>query len=85
MKIKYSPEDKESAIQSIKRFFEEEIEIEIGELQATFLLEFFEEELAPIAYNQGISDAKDFLTDKLEDLDDTCFEEAFLFWNKNRK
>ncbi|MEN8254052.1 MAG: DUF2164 domain-containing protein [Verrucomicrobiota bacterium] len=85
MPIDYSKEEKESAIRSIQRFFEEEMETDIGELQATFLLDFFAKELAPLAYNQGVDDAKNYMMLKMEDVNGTCYEEAFSFWSKKRK
>ncbi len=84
MPIKCSKAEKASAIRSIQRFFEEEMETDIGELQADLVLEFFSKELAPLAYNKGINDAKHFLMIKAEDLEATCFEKPFMFWKKKR-
>ncbi|HYF35101.1 MAG TPA: DUF2164 family protein, partial [Prosthecobacter sp.] len=39
-----------------------------GNIQAPHLLDYTLKEIAPFAYNQGIEDAKTFLTAKLEDL-----------------
>lgn len=82
MKINLTKYQKENAVRSIQRFFEQDIEVEIGELQATLVLEFFAKELAPFAYNQGVDDAKHFLQTRAEDLSATCYEEPLSYWNK---
>jgi uncharacterized protein (DUF2164 family) len=82
MQSNLSKHEKSNAIRSIQRFFEEEIESDIGELQATLLLEFFSKELAPLAYNRGIDDAKHFLQAKAEDLVASCYEKPFSYWAK---
>jgi uncharacterized protein (DUF2164 family) len=82
MKTDLSKQEKNNAIRSIQRFLEEEIEIDIGELQATLILEFFSKELAPLAYNRGVDDAKHFLLARAEDLTATCYEKPFSYWAK---
>jgi uncharacterized protein (DUF2164 family) len=63
-----SPERKKELLKEIKAFFYEERDEEIGDLAATLFLEFIMEKAAPIIYNQAISDAYRFMSDKLEDL-----------------
>lgn len=82
MKINLSKQQKENAVSSIQRFFDQDIEIELGELQAALVLEFFEKEIAPFAYNQGIEDAKHFLMVRAEDLSAACYEEPGSYWKK---
>lgn len=82
MPIRLTPEQRKQAIQSIGRFLEDELEQDIGEMQAGFLLDYFLTEIAPIAYNQGVGDARRFVDEKLQDLSGTCFEHEFSFWNK---
>jgi len=82
MKIDLSKQQKENVVRSIQRFFEEDIEMGIGELQATLVLEFIAKEIAPFAYNQGVDDAKHFLLARAEDLSATCYEEPLSYWNK---
>jgi uncharacterized protein (DUF2164 family) len=77
-----SKQEKDNAIRSIQRFFEEEMETDIGDLQATLMFEFFSKELAPLAYNRGIDDAKHFLQAKAEDLVASCYEKPFSYWAK---
>ncbi|WP_058306072.1 DUF2164 domain-containing protein [Gracilibacillus massiliensis] len=63
-----SREKKEEMVTSIQDFYLNERQEEIGNLEAGFLLDFFMVEIAPIFYNQGIRDAHQFLSEKLEDV-----------------
>ena len=51
MPIHLTPDQRKKAIQSIGRYLEEELEHDIGEMQAGFLLNYILTEIAPIAYN----------------------------------
>ncbi len=82
MKLNLSAQQKENAVRSIQRFFDQDMEIEIGGLQAVLILEFLEKEIAPFAYNQGVDDAKHFLMVRAEDLSATCYEEPLSYWKK---
>ncbi|MEK7953211.1 DUF2164 domain-containing protein [Luteolibacter soli] len=82
MPVRLTPDQRKKAIQSIGRYLEKELEQDIGEMQAGFLLDYILTEIAPIAYNQGVSDARRFVEEKLLDLSGTCFEHEFSFWNQ---
>ena len=73
MSLPMSKERKEEVIRSIRRFFAEKLEIELSELQAAFLVDYFFHEIAPFAYNQGVEDAQKHLVQLAED----CREPAF--------
>jgi len=85
MPIRLTPDQRKKAIQSIGRYLKEELEQDIGEMQAGFLLDYFLAEIAPVAYNQGVSDARIFLDEKLQDLSGTCFEHELSYWEKGRE
>ena len=78
-----SKEERAEAVDSLRRFVLDELEVEVSELQAGFLLEFFLKEIGPLAYNRGVEDAKSFFTLKVEDLGGICFEEPFTFWKSS--
>jgi uncharacterized protein (DUF2164 family) len=82
MPIAFSPEDRKAAIASIIRFCDAELEVELSQIQATALLEYFLKELAPTAYNAGVADAQTFLRDRLGDLEATVHEGEFTYWPK---
>lgn len=72
-------------VSSLRRYFREELEQEIPEMRAKFLLEFILKEVAPFAYNQGVKDAEAYFREKLEDLSAFCFEEEMTYWRGKRK
>lgn len=67
-KIKLSEENKREMKFKIVKYFSEERGEELGELASQILLDFFLEELAPHAYNQGIEDAQAHMSGAIEDL-----------------
>lgn len=74
MSIQLSKDQMADAIPAVQHYIEEELDLEIGELKARFLIEFFAKEIGSLAYNQGIDDAEAYFRAKLEDLKGTCFE-----------
>lgn len=85
MPIELSKQEIQEIIPSIRRYFREELEEEISEMRAKFLLEFVLTEIAPFAYNQGVRDAESHLRRSVEDLPAVCFEEGLSYWRKKRK
>lgn len=82
MEINFEKGEKEAVIDSIRKYFLEEMDLEIGEMKAGFVLKYFLEEIAPFAYNQGINDAERFFAERIADLPVSCFEEGLNFWKK---
>ena len=77
MTITLSEEFRKRALKSIKRYFDETVEFEIGDLQSRLLLDFFLEELAPSVYNEAIRDAQAFMQDRVADLEASCYKTEF--------
>jgi uncharacterized protein (DUF2164 family) len=72
------PDDaRKRAMASIKRFFAEEIDQEIGDLKATLVLDYFLKELGPTVYNKAIADARAFFEARVVDLDSVCYQNEF--------
>ncbi len=57
------------------------MEDEIGDLKAELLLDYFLKEIGPIVYNQAIADAAAFFRERTADLDASCYEVEFGYWN----
>ena len=81
MAISLPDEARKRAIKSIKRYSEEKLESEMGDLRAILLLDFFLEELAPTVYNQAIMDAQAFLQGRIAHLEASCYEPEFGYWD----
>jgi uncharacterized protein (DUF2164 family) len=85
MAIELTKEEVADVIPSLRRYFKEELELEISEMRAKFLLNYFLKEVAPFAYNQGVKDAESYFRGRVEDLSGTCFEAALTYWLKKKK
>lgn len=72
--IKLSKDKKAALVSKIKHYFDDELNQEIGQFDAEFLLDFFSRELGPYLYNQGLQDARAILEAKLHDIDDAIYE-----------
>jgi uncharacterized protein (DUF2164 family) len=77
--LELSKQQRASAISSLKRYFEENLD-SIGELPAGLLLNFFLEEIGPVIYNQAIADAQTRLTQRVADLSGELFSDEFQYW-----
>ena len=77
-KIELSSEQKISLITKLQQYFEDElshvVNIELGQFDAEFLLDFIAEEMGAQFYNQGLYDAQTILASKLDDINDAIFE-----------
>ena len=71
--IEFSREEKDAIVAKIKVYFESELDQDIGQFDAEFLLEFFAKEIGPYFYNKGLSDARGVLQHNLENVDDGLF------------
>lgn len=85
MAIELTKHETEQLVGSIQRYFREELDQELGEMGAKFLLKYILKEIAPFAYNKGVSDAESYFRERVEDLSATCFEAELTFWSEKRK
>ena len=69
-----------AAIESLQRYFEEELSEPIGDLKAGLLLNYILEEIGPVIYNQAISDAQARLAARLADLNGELYADEFQYW-----
>ena len=82
MAIKLEQRNEEYLLKSIRQFFDEELEEEIGDLKARAVLEFCMREICPSVYNQAIADAQETLQVAVLDLSGVRFEPEFDYWKR---
>jgi len=80
MSIELERETLERLTSSIRRYFEESLEMDIGDLKASLLLKFILQEIAPSVYNQAVSDVARHVRDLSDELEGVIFEPEFGFW-----
>ena len=71
--IRFSSEEKGVLAHKIKEYFSKELEHEIGQFEAEFLLEFFSKEIGAYYYNRGLYDARTIFETKLESIDEAIY------------
>ncbi|MBN1007277.1 DUF2164 domain-containing protein [Amphritea pacifica] len=65
--IKFTKDETDRIVSHIKKYFNDELDQEIGGFEAEFLLDFFAREIGPVFYNRGLSDARDIFAAKAEE------------------
>ena len=78
--IKLAADAEERSLASSKRYFEEHMDDDVGDLKAKLLLDFFLEEIGPSVYNRAITDAQAVMQDRVADLDGTCYQPELSYW-----
>ena len=66
--IKFSKDETDRIVSKIKRYFNDELDQDIGGFEAEFLIEFIANEIGPYFYNRGLSDAYVLFTEKSEEV-----------------
>lgn len=80
--IEFEKEQKQKMIESIRQYFLEEMDEEIGDLKATLLLDFFMQEIGTSVYNKAIADATVYIQERAADMEGSCYEPEFSYWHK---
>lgn len=83
--ITISDDARKRAIASIRRYFEENLDTEFGDLKAALMLDYFLAEHGPTVYNQAIADAKSFFDERSADLGALCYHSEFPFWEPPKR
>ncbi|NMU52440.1 DUF2164 family protein, partial [Vibrio parahaemolyticus] len=55
--IKLERAQKEALATAIQDYMQDELDVEIGQFDSEFLIDFITEKLGPIYYNKGVEDA----------------------------
>ena len=77
--LELSKQQRATALASLQRYFAENLPEPIGELPAGLLLNYFLEEIAPVIYNQAISDAQTRLLQRVADLNGELYADEFQY------
>ncbi|MGC6230799.1 DUF2164 domain-containing protein [Hafnia paralvei] len=69
--ITFSRDQTTHMVDKLQKYLQRELDVEIGDFDAEFLLDFFAKELGSHFYNQGMADALRVVEEKTESLVDT--------------
>jgi uncharacterized protein (DUF2164 family) len=73
MAIELGKDRRTRAVAEIRRFFDDQLDQEIGDLKAILVLDFFLRDFAPFVYNAAVQDAQAWIRDRLDDLEGSVF------------
>ena len=73
-KIEFSAIQKEQLIQKLQKYMSDELEVELGQFDADFLLDFLSKEMGSVFYNQGLYDAQTVLAERVDSLSDAIYQ-----------
>ena len=74
MRIKLEDERRTDIIEALINFHFSEFDENISEFRAAEIVDFLLKKIGPSQYNQGIADARKYITEKLDDLDTEFYE-----------
>lgn len=72
--IEFSAARKDALILKLQRYFQAELEQDLEQFDAEFLLDFFAKEMGNAYYNQGLYDAQTVLNEKIDSISDAIYE-----------
>lgn len=71
--IEFTSQQKEQLVDKLQSYFEHELNQELGQFDAEFLLDFVSKEFGAFYYNQGLQDARRVLEQRLQTIDDDLY------------
>ncbi len=72
--IVLTPEQKQYLTIKLQDYFSDELQLELGEFDAEFLLDFIRDKFGVYFYNQGLKDAQSVLLSKVHDITEAIEE-----------
>lgn len=85
MSIELNKDARKQAVLSIERYFLDNMDEKIGNIQAAALLNFFVEEIGPCIYNQAVLEVQERLQTRIMEVDIEIHEDEFGYWKKHEK
>ncbi len=71
--IVFSKDEQRDLVPRIKTFMRDELDTEIGDLQASMLMDFFAEKLGHAVYNRAIYDAQALIAAKADEMAEALY------------
>lgn len=74
MTIELDSKQKARMTESLQRYLQDELDVEIGQFDADFLVDFISKKFGAVYYNKGIEDAQKVMERKMLDIGDELYE-----------
>ncbi|WP_334164093.1 DUF2164 domain-containing protein [Phenylobacterium sp.] len=65
---------REALVRALSRYLKDELDVEVGRMDALLFLDFISETMGPHFYNQGLADAQAILQARLEQISEAISE-----------
>lgn len=72
-KIEFTKKQRESMVEKLQSYFEQELNQELEQFDAEFLLDFFAKDIGAHFYNQGLHDARAIFESRIESVEDEIY------------
>lgn len=72
--INFPKEVRAQLLDKLQRYMGKELDVELGQFDAEFLLDFITKEMGAFFYNRGVYDAQELLQSKIENLTESFYE-----------
>lgn len=72
--ISFTPKQRQVIVDALQRYCADELDFDLGQFDADFLLDFISTTIGPSFYNQGVRDAQQVLELKLADISDALYQ-----------
>jgi uncharacterized protein (DUF2164 family) len=72
-KIEFTLKQRELMVHKLQSYFGQELDQELEQFDAEFLLDFFSKDLGAHFYNQGLHDARAIFESRVESIDDEIY------------
>ena len=70
----FSKEEKQLIVDKLRNYFEQELNQELGQFDADFLLDFITKEIGPYFYNRGLYDAQAVMQGRVDAIIESIYE-----------
>lgn len=72
--IEFNQQQKEGLTDALQKYCFDELDVELEQFDAWFLLEFVTNKIGPVFYNKGLSDAQSVFERKVQDVADEQYQ-----------
>mgnify|MGYP000011723178 CR=1 FL=1 len=72
--MEFSPQKKEQLINKLQQYFSRELDFDLAQFDADFLLDFICKELGGHFYNQGLYDTQALISQRFDVISDDIFQ-----------
>ncbi|GHF84111.1 DUF2164 domain-containing protein [Thalassotalea marina] len=72
--IEINAEQKAALVQKLQVYMEQELDVDLGQFDAEFLVDFIGDNIGGYFYNQGLYDAQQLISSKIDLINESLYE-----------